>query len=210
MAYSDFSLDDVINNFDLNHERVDIFETTTDLEANDWLKNFLSLGLQLALSSGTEKARSEFIVAPILLDLEQRNLKTIFILSGKVLDVDSSRGLTGECDFIITRSKPANVIQTPILALVEAKKQDTEMGLGQCAAQMIAAQLLNQRKQNPISAVFGCVTTGEKWQFLRLVDNVLQIDRCAYYINKLEKVLGILQAIVDFDQNGGDAAYGVQ
>jgi hypothetical protein len=80
-----------------------------------------------------------------------------------------------------------------------AQTQVIDLGLGQCAAQMLGAQVFNQHQQNPIEFVFGCVTTGNDWQFLKLVDQILWIDEVCYYITDLGKILGILQCIIDMD-----------
>jgi hypothetical protein len=198
MAYSDFTLEEVITRFNLLEERAKLFDPILPLAASEWLQETLSISLDFALASGSEKARSEFIIAPILLELERQNQQSFAIYSGKNLDVDKINGLVGECDFILSKGKLAKTIQAPIFALVEAKKQDIDSGLGQCTAQLLGAQLFNQKRQNLIDVIFGCVTTGETWQFLRLQEQSLLIDRDIFYINELEKILGVLQAVLDF------------
>jgi hypothetical protein len=196
MAYSDFSLDQVIDNFGLHYDRANLFSSVEPVPVSDWLKDFLDRGLNLGLASGTEKARSEFIIAPILFDLARQYPEQFTIFSGKTLESDPDRGLLGECDFILSQGKLTEVIQAPIFTVVEAKKQDMEKGLGQCAAQLVGAQYFNQHKHSSIDAVFGCVTTGENWRFLQLKDQDLQLDSQVYYIVQLEKILGILQSIL--------------
>ena len=151
------------------------------------------------MKSGSEKARSEFIVAPILLEMERINNQNFAIYSGINLDADKDRGLSGECDFILARGAMNYAIQSPIFALVEAKKNDVESGLAQCIAQMFGAQIINLRNhdENSISAIYGCVTTGERWQFLKLIDRTVIIDNDRYYINQIEKIIGCLQTILD-------------
>jgi hypothetical protein len=119
------------------------------------------------------------------------------IYLGQRLDVDPGKGLLGECDFILTATLPLPVIQAPVLIIVEAKKDDIESGLGQCAAQMIGAQRLNQRDETGIETVYGCVTTGEAWQFLKLDHAVLEIDADRYYINEVGAILAVFQMIID-------------
>ena len=149
----------------------------------DWLHVTLEKGLPIAL--GSEKARSEFIIAPILLTVRDENQNRIAIYSGQRLDSDPSVGLVGECDFILTNAPALPIIQAPIISIVEAKKNDIESGLGQCAAQMVGAQRVNQREGTGIDTVYGCVTTGETWQFLRLAATTLTIDSERYYIRGL-------------------------
>jgi hypothetical protein len=82
------------------------------------------------------------------------------------------------------------------MVIVEAKKNDIEEGIPQCAAQMVAAGLFNERHKEPLSAVYGCVTTGEAWQFLRLRGKELQVDADRYYIIDVAAILGVLVAVL--------------
>ncbi len=82
--------------------------------------------------------------------------------------------------------------------MIEAKKGDIELGLGQCAAQMLGCRLFNEQKDNPIRTIHGCVSNGDDWQFMKLEDHILHIDQNRYYINELGKILGVFQRIVDF------------
>lgn len=206
MVYSDLTLETVIQTFELVELNQPLFEDAPFIPISDWLKQTLAIGQDLGLRSGTEKARSEFIVVPILLELKQRNPDQFTIYSGKQMDVDKERGLNGECDFILSKGEVSRVIQAPIFSLVEAKKQDIDLGLGQCVAQMVGASLFNQQKFNQqngqsIQIIFGCVTTGEIWQFLKLDNkNVVIDDRSYLLFDSLEKILGILQTILDFYQ----------
>lgn len=197
MAYSDFSLTQVKKVFKLTEKSVQLFTDVASLEPSDWLQETLSYSLKLALSSSSEKARSEFIIAPILIELERRNQNKLSIYSGEKLDVDEKQGLKGECDFILAKSPVSMTMQAPIVSLVEAKKSDIKGGLGQCIAQMLGAQRFNELEDNSISGIYGCVTTGEDWQFLKLEGDCVFVDNPRYYINELEKLLGIFQFIVD-------------
>ena len=197
MAYSDFSLNQVKKAFGLTEESVPIFSDVAKLAPSSWLAETLSYSLKLALSSSSEKARSEFIIAPILIELERRNQNKISIYSGEKLDVDEAQGLKGECDFILSKGPISLTMQSPIVSLVEAKKSDIKSGLGQCIAQMLGAQRFNEIEGSPISAIYGCVTTGEDWQFLKLEGTRVFVDDRRYYINELDKLLGIFQSIVD-------------
>lgn len=199
MAYSDFKLAEVVKQFELSLVNAQLFENLVPINSSNWLNETLEISLNFALKSGSEKARSEFIVAPILLEMERINNQNFAIYSGINLDADKDRGLSGECDFILARGAMNYAIQSPIFALVEAKKNDVESGLAQCIAQMFGAQIINLRNhdENSISAIYGCVTTGERWQFLKLIDRTVIIDNDRYYINQIEKIIGCLQTILD-------------
>jgi len=200
MTYSDFTLERVANEFDLEVRRSSLFAEVTPLVMSHWLEQTLALTRQFTSSSASEKARSELIVMPLLLEIANRNPGQFAIYSGKNLEVDRDRGLVGECDFILALGEMTDIITRPICCLVEAKKQDLEVGIGQCAAQMVAVQRFNQRRYPNLETIFGCVTTGEMWQFLQLRDRDLQIDNRLYFINEIPLILGCLQTILDFYQ----------
>jgi len=130
MAYRDFTLDQVITTFNLTEVRHSLFEQVVPIEPSSWLQESLSRGIDIALSSATEKARSEFIVAPILMEMDKRTVDPFAIYSGRNLDADSVRGLNGECDFILSKGEISYTLRAPILALVEAKKNDIASSVG--------------------------------------------------------------------------------
>jgi hypothetical protein len=194
MTYSDFSLDQVRKNFGLQVITAALFPDLTPVPPTPWLIEAIHKGLQQALIS--EKARSELIVMPILLTGRELTHNAFAIYSGQRLDIDPTQGLTGECDFILAKTPPLPVLQAPLVTLVEAKKNDIEAGLGQCVAQMIGARLFNQQEGSQVPFIYGCVTTGETWQFLKLEGQQLALDNTRYYIDSLDKILGVLQAII--------------
>ena len=196
MAYTDFTLETVPDLFHLVVEQMTLFPNPIATTAPQWLGETLARGSPLALVS--EKARSEFIIAPILLALRELSNNQVTIYSGQRLEGDVQQGLVGECDFIITNTPPLPIIQSPIISIVEAKKNDIASGLGQCAAQLVGAQRFNQRHSTDIDLIYGCVTTGEVWQFLKLDGDRLTIDSDRYYINQMNIILGLLWTIVAY------------
>jgi hypothetical protein len=196
MAYSDFTLENVVDQFGIILESGILFDSIQPLEPTSWLKETFIRGEKTALASSTEKARSEFLVAPILLEIQSQTTSMISIYSGKTLTADTQRGLNGECDFMLGIGPTLPIIQSPIFSLVEAKRQDLQLGIGQCAAQMLGAQIFNQNHDRHIPIIYGCVTTGEAWQFLRLQDRHLKIESRMFYLNELEKILGIFQMMI--------------
>jgi hypothetical protein len=194
MTYSDFTLADVDRAFGVRVEPADLFPPLSHVTVPGWLTDALVRGRQLSLVS--EKARSEFIVAPILLAARELSHDAVSIYSGQRLDVRPDQGLTGECDFILAATAPVPMLRAPILTVVEAKKNDIEGALGQCAAQMIGARQFNEREGQGPGVVFGCVTTGEAWQFLRLIDSIIGIDRGRYYIDAVGLILAAILGIL--------------
>jgi hypothetical protein len=194
MAYNEFTLERAETKLGLVAKPGTLFPGLKPLAVPQWLTDMLGRGMQLAML--TEKARSEFIVAPILLAVREISDNRISILSGERLDVDPSRGLVGECDFILALSDPIPFLRAPIATIVEAKKQDIEAGLGQCVAQMFAAQLFNERSARVYPAIYGCVTSGETWQFLRLAGTDLTYDQPRIYIDKVGEILAAFAASI--------------
>ena len=87
-------------------------------------------------------------------------------------------------------------MEAPVITLVEAKNAEPKLGLGQCVAEMLAAQRFNAEKGNPIPCVYGATTSGTEWQFLKLEKQKLHIDIADYQIAHCDKLLGILSSMV--------------
>lgn len=194
MSYGDYTLDLLLSEFDLSVRQVRLFENVSGIEPTPWLRDTLQKGRSIAFYS--EKSRSEFIVAPVLLTCQEMLKDACCLYSGVRLDVDPDRGLKGECDFILAKAPPTPALRAPLMVIVEAKKNDIEEGLAQAAAQMIAARLFNERHKETMEEIFGCVTTGEAWQFLCLRGRELSVDADRYYISQVNAVLGILVVVM--------------
>jgi hypothetical protein len=194
MAYNDFTLERVENTLGVTAQPVDLFPGIVPIPVPSWLHEMLTRGMELSVLS--EKARSEFIVGPILLASRALSNDAVSIYSGQRLDVKPEQGLNGECDFILAAPPPVPFLRAPLVTIVEAKKQDIEAGLGQCVAQMVGARYFNEQAGKPMPRLFGCVTTGETWQFLRLEGTAAGIDRRRYYIDNVGLVLAVWQAVI--------------
>jgi len=195
MSYRQFTLATVKKTFDLTtSEEANIFANIPTLKCSDYLAETLQYNIPLALGSNTEKARSEMIIAPILIEIRKQLNASFNLFSGVEFEVESQKGLTGYCDFILSRSPEKLFVATPVIMLVEAKNENIKGGLGQCVAEMVAAQIFNQREQNPITTIYGVVTTGTNWKFLRLTDHQVEIDLTEYYLSEIDQILGILKA----------------
>ncbi|MDF5728499.1 MAG: hypothetical protein PUP92_10785 [Rhizonema sp. PD38] len=90
-------------------------------------------------------------------------------------------------------------MRSPVVVVVEAKKEDIRGGIGQCLASMIAAQIFNNNNGDNVNTIYyGSVTSGTNWLFLKLEGSKVTIDLDEYFIDKPGKILGILaQAFVD-------------
>ena len=197
MAYSDFDLKTAVRAFDLIEDAdADLFAAVEPLEPNPYLVGWLAEFAPVALGVNTEMARSNYIITPILVESIRRAGPSANVLPGVGFDVDRAQGLTGFCDYLISRSAEFYYVQAPIIAVVEAKKEDLIGGLGQCAAEMVAIRLFNEREQSVVPVVHGCVTSGSNWRFLKLEGQILSIDRLEYHLRDLAKILGILVSVI--------------
>ena len=197
MAYSDFTLESVVPTFQL--EKVDtagLFSEIEPVTPSEYLTTGLAKKAPLATAIGTEKARSEMIVADVLVELLEHLDRSISLFSGIDFNVDAESGLTGVCDFLVSLSPNQFYLEAPVIILVEAKNTDVKLGLGQCVAEMLAAQRFNAEKGNDIPYIYGTSTTGIDWQFLKLEGKRLHIDMTTYQLAQCDRVLGILSSMV--------------
>jgi hypothetical protein len=197
MAYSDFTLQEVAQRFQLIlEEQHNLFAAVPEVVPGDFLCALLDENIPLALALSTEKARSELIIAPVLVEARKLARRQISLFSGVDFPVDATQGLTGVCDFLMAQSREQFFIHAPVVVIVEAKNENFKAGMGQCSATMVAAQCFNVRAGTDLTTIYGTVTTGNIWKFLQLEGNTLFIDLPEYHIERVGKILGILLTMV--------------
>ena len=193
MSYSQFDIEKVREDFGVTiRESVGIFDEVSEANCSEYLQETLGFNAPIALAINSEKSRSEMIITPILLELKRLYPQRVSLFSGKDFNVDMEKGLNGFCDYLISNSPEQLFITSPVIAVVEAKNENIAAGLGQCMAEMVAAQMFNQKKKNTVSQIFGVVTTGSSWKFMRLERNIIEVDLSEYFLNQVGKILGIL------------------
>lgn len=193
MPFSNFTLSKVKSDFSITTIETEIlFPQIALVQPSDLLTQNLKENLSLATAINTEKARSELIIMPVLTEVRRSSKGTVSLFSGAEFNVDVERGLNGTCDFMLTRSPEQFFITHPVVTIVEAKRENIPSGLGQCIATMIAARQFNEQEGEPIDIIYGVVTTGTDWKFLKLIQQVAYIDSSDYFINEVDKILGIL------------------
>lgn len=198
MSYSSFTNLELKEKFGVEQiYKMSLFAHIESVPVSDLLKTTLAENLTFALAQGTEKARSEFIIAPVFVELRKQTNAQISIFSGIEFNVEPAQGLSGFCDFLVSRSPYQSALEAPVVVAVEAKRQDFELGTNQCAAEMIAARIYNQKRGVAVREIYGCVTTGDVWRFLVLRENnLIEIESKAFEITKdLEQIVGILRAM---------------
>ena len=197
MSYEEFNLEQINSDFGLAiEENVELFADIQEVQLDEFFLRYLHNNIPLAVAISTEKAKSEMILAPILIELRRMLNNQISLFSGVKFNVDSTRGLNGFCDFLISRSRQQSFIKSPVVAIVEAKNDNIKSGYAQCMAEMIAAQIFNEREGKEVENIFGVVTNGNQWKFLKLNKDTIYIDLNDYYIISPEKIMGILISMV--------------
>ncbi|TAE32609.1 MAG: hypothetical protein EAZ91_04685 [Cytophagales bacterium] len=196
MAYSDFTLLELKEKFGLNDIVAELFPELPEVEPGPLLTAQLERAMKVPLRN--EKAKSELIVSPILLELVHRNNDFFTFYSGENLPADRSKGLVGECDFFISRYTGSFAMNMPVLAIIEAKRDNLESGVDQCAAQLYGASLVNENLGHPVPIYYGCVTNAREWLFMKLEHHQYTIDTRRYTLDRLPQLLGIFEHILNF------------
>jgi hypothetical protein len=197
MPYSNFTLKRVKEEFDLDVvENRDLFSTIEEVEVSNYLKTTLNYNVPLALAISTEKARSEMIISNVLIELKKLLNDEIGLFSGINLDIDKDRDLNGFFYYIISKTSEQFYLNSPIVAIVEAKNEQLTSGLGQCVAEMIASKIFNENEGNNLDKIYGAVTTGNTWKFLKYVNNTAYIDKLEYHIANVNMIMGIFVKMV--------------
>lgn len=197
MAYNNFTLETVTHQFELNLIDIPFCESLPTADPQPEFLTIFKQWLPLAQRAKSEKAKSELLVSPILTEVRRLTHERVQLFSGEEFNVDKERGLNGFCDFLLSRSIAPYLVEAPVLMLVEAKKGELDVGLGQCIAEMVAAQLFNQIEGKVIPIIYGCVTSGKLWQFLKLEAKDVTIDVNEYSVTPVERILGILKWMIE-------------
>ena len=198
MSYSQFTIDKVKQDFGLQTvEGVSFFPDSIEIiPFSQRLQNILE-DLPWAIAVDTEKARSEVIINPVLLEVRRILNQQISVFSGEEFNVDASVGLNGVCDFLISLSPEQLIVEAPAIVIVEAKKSDLKSGIGQCISEMVAAQRFNEAKGKSIKTIYGCISSGTQWRFLKLEAQTVTIDLTDYPLPPIEQIVSFLVWMVN-------------
>lgn len=196
MGYSNYKkLKQVTEKFGIEVHKIELFDKNKSVRASNWLKQTLKLANYITLSN--EKVKSERIISPILTEVHITHKDKIGMFSGEDLSVEPENDLNGACDFFFSTVPDAYLLEAPIVVFAEAKDEDMDYGIAQCTAQMIGAQIFNEREGKPTETVWGCATTAGEWRFLRLTGKKLYVDAKSYYISELPVLLGVFHQIIE-------------
>lgn len=193
MGYSNYKrIEQVTKKFDLSAKRQSLFTQNFSKEPSLWLLDTLEYAKLVPLRN--EKAKSERIVSPILVEIAKLFEHRVTLFSGEELLVDSEKDLSGECDFFFTLVPQGAYLESLIISVVEAKDEDMDYGIAQCAAQLYGAKLFNEIEGKNIPILYGCATDGIEWQFIRFENNTFYIDNKVY--TDIREILGVFYHII--------------
>lgn len=194
MGYSNYrQIKSVIKRFNLDMRLLNLFdEKIENVEPSSWLLETLNMAKGTPITN--EKSKSERIVSPILLEASKNYTEQISFFSGEILNVKPEDDLAGECDFFFALHPPKLYIDAPIISLAEAKDEDMDWGIAQCAAQMLGAKFYNEMEGKHIPFIYGCATDGIEWQFMKLENDIYYVDSKVF--TNLSEILGVWHHII--------------
>lgn len=169
-----------------------MFSDIQPIQPSTWLLETLEKAKIVPLRN--EKVKSERIVSPILLEVALQFQQYVTLFSGEDLLIDKDRDLAGECDFFFVFEPYKPYLESHIISLVEAKNEDMDYGIAQCAAQLYGAKLFNEIEGKNFPVLYGCATDGAEWKFLKFENNIFYIDNRIY--TDLKEILGVLHHII--------------
>ena len=194
MGYSKFrKIQDVVERFNLDMRLQKLFRGIEPVSPSDWLLETLSVSAILPLTN--EKSKAERVISPILTEVAKVYVEKVSFFSGEQINIKPEDDLSGECDFLFALQPPKLYIDAPIISLAEAKDEDMDWGIAQCAAQMLGAKYFNDGKNKSLPFIFGCVTTGTDWQFLKLENDIYYVDNKIY--TDLKEILGVWHHVIN-------------
>lgn len=194
LTYSQISIQDLRDKLGITLETEAFLPEVEASIVPDWLHTYLEINRLSPAIAKSEKAVSEMLITPILSAIKDQNKEKVALFSGEPF---AGGELSGFCDFIFAANPKAYLPEPPILVLVEAKKQDIYGGIPQCVAEMYVAQMINKKANVKSDTVFGCVTTGTEWLFLKLRQQRAITDPTILYFNDLPKIMGIFQYMIN-------------
>ena len=192
MAFSDFKkISEVQETFDIVYAEEDFVKVQEAEPSEQFLQDFewTRQNLNVFVS---EAARRETIVFPILKANYKAYADNYELWIGT--SIAYNENLSGTPDYLIsTRSRLGKtVVGKPLIILVEAKRNDFDRGWGQCLAELVAAQKMNNDAAFP---VYGIVTDGNLWQFGRLVGDTFTQNRADFTLANLPMLFGAVSAV---------------
>ena len=196
MLYTDFTAATLNTYFGIVPESVNLFSSCRPHQPSMALQQTLEKNMKQPMMA--EKQKLEGIVTPILTDIWKQYEVEIGVFTSRLMDIDVYKGLNGVCDFMINKDSDSLFSFNPPIFLtgMVTKHDNLVQVVPQIAAQALGAQLFNQQKGQPAKALYGCLTFGRSWLFVKLNSNQLLVDTEIYSLSNLPQLLGVLHQII--------------
>jgi hypothetical protein len=194
MAFNQFkSHGEVLAKFEISYSNKTVIQLSTNSAPNQAFREQIQFALETDIYKTSEYARCESLIFPVLQEVWKPYRSTLRLWSH--IPIAAEEPLSGTPDYLIAAASHLGtiVLGKPILAAVEAKRENFEEGWAQCTAEMLAVQKLNK----DASVVWGIVTNGELWQFGTLVKQHLTQEPTFYSISRLDELFGALSFIME-------------
>lgn len=192
LAFSNFkTVEQVLQSYPLKLLR-ERFLANTPMELPDWFLENLNFALDKQVEGENEIFFRESFIFPMLQQVWKQH-QAIKIWAHRMLRYDDV--LNGEPDYFVSRwpdTVTDRLVISPLLAVIEAKRQDFEEGWGQCLAAMLACQKLNAAED---VTVYGIVSTGLVWEFGKLSGSCFSKDPLAHSLENPQNVAGLLDSL---------------
>ncbi len=190
MAFTDFtSIAQVQETFDIKYVEEEYIRYDVDIEPSRAFLEEFTFSQQYIDVFASETSRCENVIYPILRDVYKKYADRFSLWSHKSIAYDAQ--LSGTPDYLISTKSALGktVLGIPIIVVVEAKRNDFIAGWGQCLAELVAIQRINDDALQP---VYGIVTDGEMWQFGKLTEDLFTRNTSPLAISELRKVFGAI------------------
>jgi hypothetical protein len=187
MAFTSYkSIADVLKSFPLSYQEKDFVQNIV-FECDEYFISRLNTVVQEGIVFNSEYAICENIISPILTEVWRAYIQDFLIWSHQPLSYDEN--LSGVPDYVVAQRSPRGkiVLEKPYVILVEAKKDNFEEGWGQCLAEMLAAQKIND---DLTKKLFGVVSNGKLWEFGVLQAEIFTKNRKYYVLENLQELMG--------------------
>ena len=187
MAFTNYkNIADVLKSFPLIYQEQDFIQNIK-FQSDEYFISRLNTVIQEGIVFNSEYAICENIISPILTEVWRGYIQSFLIWSHQPLNYDEN--LSGVPDYVVAQRSPRGkvVFEKPYVIVVEAKKDNFEEGWGQCLAEMLAAQKLNN---DPSKKLFGMVSNGKLWEFGVLQEEMFTKNRKYYVLENLKELMG--------------------
>jgi hypothetical protein len=197
MAFRDFTYPEVVAHFGLTEATADLFGTAPPVPPSPEYRAMAARYARLSVGNVNEKAKSEYLIAPLLVELWGRYEDRVNMYSGHEFVADEPAKLSGYCDFLLGLGQQLPIPRAPQVVVIGAKKDDLMDGYGQCIAGMVGLQRFNRAAKLDRPFVYGGVTTGGLWRFMKLEETTLTHDKNEFATKSPDTLLGALVAMLE-------------